>query len=90
MRRQRRKRPAHQATCKACGRPEKFDFVVPNSIWRAVVPKKLSTRAVCLYCFDEFAREAAVDYARFVNAVYFAGRRGAFVFTVQSAVDLPD
>lgn len=84
-----RRRTPQQQSCKACGRPEKFDFVVPDSVWFSVVPQPLSNQAVCLYCFDEFAREAGVDYARSVSAVYFAGTRGSFVLTVQSAVDLP-
>lgn len=82
-----RRADPQQQTCKACRQPEKFDFVVPDEIWAAVVPEKYRGLALCLYCFDEFAREAGVDYAQSVKAVYFAGAKGTFVFTVTAAVD---
>lgn len=84
-----RRRTAHQTTCKVCGRAEKFDFVVSDSVWRSVVPHDFLSKVVCLYCFDELAREAGIRYAQSVSAVYFAGSRGSFVLTVSSAVDLP-
>jgi hypothetical protein len=62
--------------------------VVTNEIWQAVVPESYRDLALCLYCFDEFAREANVDYASALSAVYFAGDRGSFVLTVSSAVDV--
>jgi hypothetical protein len=44
---------------------------------------------VCLYCFDEFAREAGEPYADSVKALYFAGDRGVLTFEIVRAVDLP-
>jgi hypothetical protein len=79
-----RKRPSVllQQTCKACGQPDKFDFNVPDEIWRAVVPAALQTRAICLYCFDEFAHDNHVDYAGHITQLYFAGRMAVFLFVV--------
>lgn len=67
-------------TCKACGRPDKFNFDVPDHVWRAVVPVELQTRVVCLACFDTFARKNNVDYAASLRAVFFAGDAAAFEF----------
>jgi hypothetical protein len=72
--------------CKACGRDDKFDFHVPDAIWVAVVPHHLVTRVVCLGCFDDFAAERGVEYARSLNGVFFAGDRAAFELRPVSAV----
>lgn len=76
-------------TCKACGRPDKFDFHVPDDVWNRVVPVHLRDHVVCLYCFDEFAREAGESYADSVKTLYFAGDRGVLTFETVRAVDLP-
>lgn len=68
-------------TCKACHRPDKFDFTVSDEVWRAVVPLELQTKVVCLNCFDDFAREAQVDYSNAIQLVYFAGDQACFQFT---------
>ena len=58
-----------------------------NSYLRAaVVPADLVNRVVCLGCFDEYAREAGVDYSGVLSTLYFAGDRAAFVFKVESSV----
>jgi hypothetical protein len=72
-------------TCKSCGRRDKFDFNVPDSLWASVVPPELRNRVVCLACFDDFAREAGVDYSHDLTTLYFAGDRAAFVFKVESS-----
>jgi len=77
-------------TCKACGRPDKFDFTVPDDVWAAVVPAFLRNRVVCLTCFDDFARAAAVDYSGAIRTLYFAGDRASFTFEVRSAVTVDD
>lgn len=76
-----------QQTCKACGEPDKFNFHVLDAIWEAVVPPELATRVVCLYCFDEFAQVAGVAYARFIDELWFAGRRAVFCFRPALAID---
>jgi hypothetical protein len=68
----------HRQRCKACGRSDKFDFHVPDDLWSAVVPGDLVNRVVCLSCFDDFAAERGVEYARSLRAVFFAGDRAAF------------
>ena len=77
-------------TCKACGRPDKFNFNVPDWLWAAVVPENLINRVVCLYCFDEFAKQQGVDYAGHLRQLYFAGDRGCFRFEVGSAISVDD
>lgn len=74
-------------TCKVCLRPDKFNFYVPDEIWRAVVPEAFVNRVVCLYCFDEFAMERGVGYAGHLRTVCFAGDRASFTFTVESCSD---
>jgi hypothetical protein len=67
-------------TCKACGRPDKFDFTVPDEVWSAAVPEALQNRVVCLFCFDELARQRNVDYAASLSALHFAGDAAAIEF----------
>lgn len=75
-------------TCKACGYRDKFDFHVPDVIWKAIVPERFVNHVVCLTCFDDFARLKGVDYAPYLRAVYFAGEAAAFELCVVSAVPL--
>ncbi len=82
--------PPRRQTCKACWRCDKLDFHVTDETWNAVVPKRLRTRVVCLPCFDDFAREARIPYAREVKILYFAGDRASLEFRPVSAVDLQD
>jgi len=72
--------------CKVCGRPDKFDFHVPDEIWRRAVPVRYVNRVVCLPCFDDFARETGVDYATAIDALYFAGDRATFIFKRQIGI----
>ena len=67
-------------TCKACGNRDKFDFDVPDEVWRAVVPIHLRNRVVCLSCFDDFAQIRGIEYAAHVSALHFAGDGAALVF----------
>ena len=64
---------AQRQKCKSCGRPDKFDFHVPDKIWNAVVPVSLRNRVVCLSCFDGFAKKRGVEYAPYVRILYFVG-----------------
>ena len=72
-------------TCKVCLRPDKFNFHVPDEIWYQVVPEQYQNKVVCLACFDDFARAKAIDYARHIDSVYFAGDCAAFSLRVVSA-----
>lgn len=76
---------AHQQRCKVCGRVDKFDFHVPDKIWEEIVPQEFVNRVVCLACFDEFARRKGVDYAQYLETLYFAGDRAMFTFRVVAA-----
>ena len=69
-----RLRTAMQQTCKMCGQPDKFNFYVPDKIWKLVVPPEFQTLAVCLYCFDEQAATKGVDFAASISELCFAGR----------------
>jgi hypothetical protein len=75
-----------QQRCKVCGRADKFDFHVPDALWREVVPATLRNRVVCLACFDDLASERGIDYARSLRALFFAGDRASFEFRPVSAV----
>lgn len=78
---------SQQQTCKACGRPDKFNFDLPDHVWKAAVPAHLHGRVVCLGCFDEFAKERGVAYATSLSAVCFAGETASILFEVVEAVD---
>ena len=71
---------SQRQTCKICGRPDKFDFSITDSVWRAVVPPAYQTRVVCLFCFDELARQRNVDYAASLSALRFAGDAATIEF----------
>jgi hypothetical protein len=79
-----------QQRCKACGRADKFDFHVPDGVWRAVVPPELHSRVVCLGCFDAFADERGIEYARSLRAIFFAGDRASFELRPIWAVTVGD
>ena len=72
-------------TCKVCGRPDKFDFTVPDRVWRDVVPLRFRKLVVCLFCFDGFARQRNIDYADYLRTLYFAGDKASFEFRVVKA-----
>ena len=72
-------------TCRSCGLRDKFDFALPDEIWAAVVPTQYRAGVVCLNCFDDFAREAGVDYSNQIQSIYFAGDQVCFVFRRESA-----
>ena len=42
--------------CSVCQYEEKFNFDVPDGVWKCAVPEEYRKRAVCLACFDGFAR----------------------------------
>lgn len=71
-----------QQTCKVCGRLDKFDYNVPNHIWRQVVPKKYLNNVVCLACFDDFATQNDIDIHDSLHVFYFAGSRVALELQV--------
>ena len=74
-----------QQTCKVCGCADKFDFKVPNRLWRQVVPREYQNKVVCLECFDDLAFERGVDYAGFIETLYFAGDQATFKFQTVAA-----
>jgi hypothetical protein len=71
--------------CKVCGCVDKFDFNVPDDVWKEVVPNTHLHDVVCLKCFDEFAFEKGVNYAESIDTLYFAGNQAAFEFQAVSA-----
>jgi hypothetical protein len=77
-------------TCKACGLRDKWNFYVPDEVWRAVVPTHLRNRVVCLACFDELAKAQGIPYAAHLSTLHFAGDQAAFEFSVVSAANVAD
>ncbi len=73
-------RDPNQQTCKVCGRPDKFDFHIPDSVWCSIIPLEYRTRVVCLACLDELAADKEIDYSQHINELYFAGRNIALKF----------
>lgn len=72
-------------TCKVCGCQDKFDFRVPDALWKKVVPAGYQNKAICLACFDDLAFAKQVDYSRSLEALYFAGNQAMFKFQPVSA-----
>lgn len=72
--------------CKVCGRRDKFDFHVPDEVWRSIVPEQYQNHVVCLACFDDFAKDKGVDYSTSLQTLYFAGDMATFEFRVINAV----
>jgi hypothetical protein len=66
--------------CAVCKCNDKFNFAVPNELWRKIVPEEYQNRVVCLQCFDEFARKRNIDYSNALETLYFAGSKAAFKF----------
>lgn len=75
------RRFTNQQRCKVCGRRDKFNFYVPDDVWRAIVPFRLQNRVVCLGCFDRMAKEKGVEYAPHLLNLYFAGDQASFSFS---------
>ncbi len=71
--------------CRVCKCEDKFNFYVPDEVWREIVPPEYQNKVVCLPCFDEFARKQNVDYSRWIEVLYFAGRQASFKFQTVSA-----
>ena len=78
---------AQSQTCKVCGRPDKFNFHVPDRVWRAVVPRRWFGRVVCLACFDDLAAKRDVAYAASLSEIWFAGRRATLGLSAVVALD---
>jgi len=70
----------HQ-TCKVCMNRDKFNYNVPDSLWKAVVPEKYQNRVVCLSCFDDFALKKGIEIRGALNTpLYFVGDKVAYEF----------
>lgn len=74
-------RAAYRQTCKVCGRPDKFDFGVPDEEWVEIVPLPYRGLVVCLSCFDLFAVSVGKQYA--LTRLTFVGDQGVFEFEVR-------
>ena len=72
-----------QQTCKVCGRPDKFNFHISNWIWAKVVPERYQHLVVCLYCFDEFATNADIDYGPHLSEFLFVGKTTTFLLSIK-------
>jgi hypothetical protein len=71
--------------CRVCNCQDKFNFYVPDEVWREVVPSEYQNKVVCLPCFDDFARRQDVDYSNAIEVLYFAGKQASFKFQTVSA-----
>ena len=75
--------------CKVCGRPDGFNFRVPDSVWERIVPRRYWGRVVCLFCFDHFALETRVDYSRYISDVVFVGDAAHLDFAITRSLWIP-
>lgn len=72
-------------TCRLCGRPDKFNFHVPDDVWRAAVPAPYVDGVVCLFCFDALAEIRCVAYAHSLKELWFAGDQANVCFIPKAA-----
>lgn len=72
-------------TCRLCGRPDKFNFHVPDDVWRAAVPPPFSEGVLCLFCFDALAEVRGVDYGPTLRELWFAGDQAVLCFVPKGA-----
>lgn len=72
--------------CRVCGRPDKFNFNVPDDVWIAAVPAPFSDGVVCLFCFDALAEARGVNYATHLSGLCFAGDCAVFEFARVTAI----
>jgi hypothetical protein len=72
-------------SCSVCKCDDKFNFDVPDAIWREVVPAEFRNTVVCLQCFDELARNRNIDYSDSIETLYFAGKQASFKFQTVAA-----
>jgi len=75
-------------TCKSCGKRDAFDFHVSDETWTRVVPNRLRNKVVCLWCFDQLAKERGVSYAKEITTLFFNGDNAVFFFTPTKVVDM--
>jgi hypothetical protein len=78
----------NQQTCKVCGCQDRFNFHVPDELWKSIVPLEFQNRVVCLPCFDQFAFEKQIDYSDSLELLYFAGDMAAFKFETVAAASV--
>jgi hypothetical protein len=50
--------------CKVCGFLDKDDFVIPNDVWKTVIPTEYQNKFVCVECFGKFACERQIELFR--------------------------
>jgi hypothetical protein len=67
---------AFRQTCKACGRPDKFNFEVSDVDWNEIVPQQYRGLVLCLSCFDLFAAAGGHEYT--LVAMQFVGDQGVY------------
>lgn len=74
--------------CRLCGRPDKFNFILPDEVWLAVVPEPYAQGVVCLFCVDALAEMRGVDYAPHLRDLCFAGDKAVFEWRPVRAISL--
>jgi hypothetical protein len=77
-----------QQKCKVCGRVDKFNYNVPDEVWRAIIPTSFHNKVVCLCCFDDFASEKGISYNYALQSLFFAGRKACFEFKVKQTIQV--
>jgi len=74
--------------CRICGCEEKFNFHVPDEIWKKAVPAEHRNQVICLSCFDSFARKENIAYSEEITDLLFAGDKAAVEFEPKSTKDI--
>jgi len=56
--------PLSREICKLCFRANPVGFVVPDEIWKDVIPPKHWSKVVCISCFAHLADEKLIPWDR--------------------------
>lgn len=76
-------------SCKVCNKRQYFDFRVCDEIWDKIVPKKYRKLAMCLPCFDKFAKRKNVDYEKHLYPIMtFVGDKVTLTLHISDRDDL--
>jgi len=59
--------------CSRCGNRPRFDYRVPDEVWKQCVPPKLRRGVICLPCLDFLAVQMGVNLSRHISFVQFIG-----------------
>ncbi len=59
--------PPLREICKLCFRANPVGFIVPDKIWKDIIPSEYQSRVVCISCFTRLADEKLIPWDRKIH-----------------------